>query len=264
MSGPRHVSQQSVQSVPAASPNRAMRARQFPPAAALGAAVIDATPLRLRRSAELDQFVSALLTADDATLDGIVDGYLERSGDVTALYEGIFAEAARELGEMWASDDCSFYEVTIASGRIHRLIRDLGQRGRDAVSFYPGSTGRILLACAHDEQHSLGLTVLAEFFVRDGWDVQISAGLGSEALLDRVRDSEYNLLGFSVAVTARIAKLQQDIRRSRQVSRKRDIRVLVGGQLITADPSLAERIGADGYAADARSALREARRLLSA
>jgi methanogenic corrinoid protein MtbC1 len=48
------------------------------------------------------------------------------------------------------------------------------------------------------------------------------------------------------------------------VSRNKDIKVIVGGSLITDDPSLAERIGADGFATDASSAIVEARRIISA
>jgi methanogenic corrinoid protein MtbC1 len=164
---------------------------------------------------------------------------------------------------MWTDDDCSFYDVTLGTGRIQRLVREFSHQFL-ADYAYPGSTGRILLCSAPDEQHSLGIAVLAEFFVRDGWDVHVGPGLGSEALLDKVREGEYHLLGFSVAVTSRLSKLQQDIRRARQVSRNPDIKVMVGGSLITEDPSLAERIGADGFATDAASAIAEARRLLPA
>ncbi len=50
-------------------------------------------------------------------------------------------------------------------------------------------------------------------------------------------------------------------RRVRQVSRNADIRVLVGGHLFGADPSLVQQLGADGHATDADSAVVMARRL---
>lgn len=216
-----------------------------------------------RSSVRIVQFVEALLSSDDNAAPALATSYIESGTSPEDLFESVFPASARRLGDLWLSDDCSFYDVTVGSGRIHRLVRQFSPQFI-AQQHLPGHTGRVLLAVAAEEQHSLGVAVLAEFFVRDGWDVHIEPGLASEGLLDKVRDSEYDLLGFSVSVSARIAKLQQDIRRSRQVSRNRDIRVLIGGQLITADPSLSSRIGADGYAVDARSAVREARRLISA
>lgn len=212
---------------------------------------------------DVPRFIRILLSHDEQAAYAFAAELIERGVTTERLYEGLFAQAARELGEMWLSDDCTFYDVTLGTGRIQRLIREFSHQFL-ADYLYPGSTGRLLLCSASDEQHSLGIAVLAEFFVRDGWDVHVGPGLGSEALLDKVRENDYNLLGFSVAVTSRISKLQQDIRRCRQVSRNKDIKVIVGGSLITEDPSLAERIGADGFATDASSAIAEARRIISA
>jgi MerR family transcriptional regulator, light-induced transcriptional regulator len=212
---------------------------------------------------DVQRFIRILLSHDEQAAHAFAAELIERGVTTERLYEGLFADAARTLGEMWETDDCTFYDVTLGTGRIQRLIREFSHQFL-ADYLYPGSTGRLLLCSAADEQHSLGIAVLAEFFVRDGWDVHVGPGLGSEAFLDKVRESDYNLLGFSVACTGRISKLQQDIRRARQVSRNRDIKVIVGGALITADPSLAERIGADGYAIDASTAIAAARRIISA
>lgn len=212
---------------------------------------------------DVQRFIRILLSHDEQAAHAFAAELIERGVTTERLYEGLFAEAARTMGEMWLEDDCSFYDVTLGTGRIQRLIREFSHQFL-ADYLYPGSTGRLLLCSAADEQHSLGIAVLAEFFVRDGWDVHVGPGLGSEALLDKVRESDYNLLGFSVACTSRISKLQQDIRRARQVSRNRDVKVMVGGALITADPSLAERIGADGFALDATTAIAAARRIISA
>lgn len=212
---------------------------------------------------DVQRFIRILLSHDEQAAQAFAAELVERGVTTERLYEDLFAEAARTLGEMWEADDCTFYDVTLGTGRIQRLIREFSHQFL-ADYLYPGSTGRLLLCSASDEQHSLGIAVLAEFFVRDGWDVHVGPGLGSDALLDKVRESDYNLLGFSVACTSRISKLQQDIRRARQVSRNRGVKIIVGGALISADPSLAERIGADGYALDASTAIAAARRIISA
>jgi MerR family transcriptional regulator, light-induced transcriptional regulator len=227
----------------------------------IGALGVDAAAVESRF--DVQRFTRALLSNDEQAAHEYATELVGRGVTPEQLYEGLFAQSARLLGIMWENDDCSFYEVTLGSGRIQRLVREFSHQFL-AQYQYPGSTGRLFLCSANGEQHSLGIAVLAEFFVRDGWDVHVGPGLNIESLLDKVRESEYNLLGFSVSSTTRIAKLQQDIRRARQVSRNPDIKVLVGGHLITEDPSLAERIGADGYATDAASAVREARRLILA
>lgn len=263
MSGPRPLSQQLQQRPASTGGARGARGRASVVADAVGLpASVGEQPSAVGPEV-VQRFIKVLLSHDDLAADAFAQQLVERGASAADLYEGLFAHAARELGEMWCADECSFYDVTLGTGRIQRLVREFSHQFLSEYQ-YPGSAGRILLSCASDEQHSLGTAILAEFFIKDGWDVHIGPGLGSETLLDRVRENQYNLLGFSVSVSSRISRLQQDIRRARQVSRNRDIKVLVGGALITSDPSLTERIGADGFAVDARSAVQEARRLLSA
>lgn len=266
MSGPQPRSQPMADVAASLGSGQHTRSHQSSARVIAPRAELVATPERDRSQIgepDVERFIKILLSYDEQAAQVFASEILDRGISAEHLYERLFAGAARRLGDMWLTDDCSFYDVTLGTGRIQRLIREFSHQFL-ADNVYPGSTGRLLLCSAADEQHSLGLAVLAEFFVRDGWDVHVGPGIGSEALLDRVRETDYHLIGFSVAVTSRIAKLQQDIRRVRQVSRNSDIRVMVGGSLITEDPSLAERIGADGFANDAASAIAVARRLLTA
>lgn len=266
MSGPRPVEQQLATAHTAAPSHRSHRAK-LPPSIAHAAPQV--APVRAPREepraipARLQLFIQALIAHDDDAVARYSQALAADGTTAEQFYEEFVGPAARILGEMWCTDDCSFYDVTVGTGRLHRLVRDWSPAFlRDLV--IPGAAGRIALGCCSNEQHSLGVALLAEYFIRDGWDVQLCQAIGSDGLLDNVRENGYNLLGFSVSVTDHLGKLQADIRRVRQVSRNRDIKVLVGGALISADPSLVKRIGADGYAHDASSAVREARRLLLA
>ncbi len=266
MTGPRPIApqQQSATMHNPASTGRPARARSapalvnglvFPPAQQ---ALVDEA---VAESVVLGDFIRALLAPDDEIATHFVERLLDAGTTPQSLYEDCFTPAARLLGKMWEEDECSFYDVTVGAGRIQRMVRELSHRFL-AEQAFPGSAGRILLGCAPGEQHSLGIAILAEFFVRDGWDVHLTSGLGSEGLLDKVRGAEYNLLGFSVSGSERVSVLKRQIQLVRQVSRHRDIRILVGGHIISTDPTWVRRLGANGHAVDAASAVREARRLM--
>lgn len=265
MSGPQPVPQHSAGSADASSgPARHPRARTGP--SVVSGLVFPPAQQSLVEQAEsvspqLGDFVKALLSPDDDVAMHFVDRLLEAGMTPQSLYEECFTPAARILGEMWETDECSFYDVTVGTGRIQRMVRELSHRFL-ADQAFPGSMGRIILACAPGEQHSLGVAILAEYFAKDGWDVHLSSGLGSEGLLDKVKESDYNLLGLSVSGSDRLAVVKREIQMIRQVSRNRDIKILVGGYVVSADPSIVRRLGADGFAPDAASAVREARRML--
>lgn len=205
-------------------------------------------------------FTETLLSGDDSAPGAFVRSLLRQGVAPGTLLEDVFTPAARELGQRWVTDDCSFYEVTIGTGHIQRLVRAVSPLFL-ANSAMHGSMGRMLLTCAPGEQHSLGTMIVAEYFIRDGWDVHLMTTYGADILLDMVRQADYHCLGVSVSCDQYVSGLRKDIRRVRQVSRNADIKVLVGGQLFGLDRPKIDLLGADGCATDAESAVAEARRL---
>ncbi|MFN0099347.1 MAG: B12-binding domain-containing protein [Gemmatimonadaceae bacterium] len=227
----------------------------FPPAPPLST---DESQARIVASHE--RLVQALIGESDAAAHLLVVSLLEAGVRAETLLDDAFPRAARALGELWCADDADFYTVTVAMTRLHRLVHEVSAPFL-AEQAFPGSAGRVLLCGIDGEQHLLGLSILAEFLSRDGWDVHLLSAVPASVLLDKVRNADYNLIGFSVAVGDKVSRLRTTIQRVRQVSRNRDIRILVGGLAITEDPTLCARLGADGSATDAPSTVREARRL---
>lgn len=209
----------------------------------------------------ISEFTLALLSADESAAGDLMRGLLARGTSPEAVFEDLFAPAARRLGEMWETDDCSFYEVTIGSGRIQCLMRELAAQLTAPTRF--GGTGRVILSLAPGEQHSLGMMIVAEHLLRDGWDVHFLSSYNDEYLLDKVQETHYDCVGFSISCTKHLAGLARDIKRIRQMSTNRDIRIVVGGPLVTKDPTIVARVGADGHAVNGAMAVTEARRLCS-
>jgi len=207
------------------------------------------------------EFVRAAIAPDDRVIRELVDRLLSQGVSVQSIYLDLLAPTARALGEMWDKDDCDFVDVTTGVGRLQLVLRDLSQmfvrdRPEEEVA------GRVLLACVPGEQHSLGLFMVAEFFVRDGWEVHVGPPLSDEQLLADVRSEWYDIVGFSVSCDSRLDHLKREIRRVRQASKNQNVLILVGGRAFNEHPGLLERIGADGSAANAELAPERARQLL--
>lgn len=207
-------------------------------------------------------FVRAVLAPSDGDVRMLVDDVLARGVSVQSIYLDLLAPAARALGDMWQDDACDFVEVTTGVGRLQLILRDLSQmfvRDRPDEEI----AGRVLLACMPGEQHSLGLFMVAEFFVRDGWEVHVGPPLSGEELLADVRSEWYDIVGFSVSCDSRLDHLKREIRRVRQASRNRDVLILTGGRAFNDHPDLLRRVGADASAANAELAPEVARQMLA-
>jgi methanogenic corrinoid protein MtbC1 len=77
------------------------------------------------------------------------------------------------------------------------------------------------------------------------------------------RESWVDVAGFSIGAKSHLDSLTRIISQLRRVSRNRDISIMVGGPLILLHPELVARVGADVWARDAQTAVRQASGLLA-
>lgn len=218
-------------------------------------------PLPAVQPEHVAQLVNLVLAQDESAVLAFVGALHERGVSHEVLCLDLLAPAARRLGEMWETDDCDFAEVSIGSWRLHAAMRALA-RAQQASG--PATTGaRVLLMPLPGEQHTFGLSMVHDFFVRAGWDAWTGTVNDSAALHGMVRDQWVAVLGFSLASDEKLDALRAEIVRVRAASRNQDLLVMVGGPGFSADPALAEAVGADGTATDGLQAVQAAARLVA-
>ena len=211
---------------------------------------------------EIDALVALLTAGTDARIAEMVSALRSRGVSVESLYLDFFAAAARRLGEMWNEDLCEFPTVTVALGRLQRLLRELSPAFGIEVG-HPANGRRALFAQPRDEQHSFGLSMVAEFFRRDGWDVLGGVGGAVADIAAKVREEWVDIIGLSIGVEARLPWLRDSIRDARAATRNPDMRVIVGGPIFSLHPQWAAEVGADGTACKGNEAPLLAERLMA-
>lgn len=212
---------------------------------------------------DVDDFVKACLSHDEERCPAIVAGLIEAGVPLERLCLDLLAPAARTLGTMWEDDEVDFLEVTLGLGRMQRVVRDLGRRVA-AETPMSADAGQAFLCAMPEEQHSLGLAMVAEFFVADGWGVTVGPPLGAEDVLHEVGAHWYDVVGLSAGIVERIPRIAEVIRNIRAASLNADLSVLVGGRAFVNNPELVARVGADASAPDAAQGPMVARTLVHA
>lgn len=220
-------------------------------------------PLAFVTTAEDTARLVKLLLAGNAA-DGMtyINDLMLLGASASSLYLGIITQAARILGELWEDDRADFAQVTISMGLLQHVVRALSPDFQSA-GVTRAHADTVLLLPAPGEQHSLGLVILAEFFRREGWHVvggPISSANDAASIVER---TWIDVAGFSIGSGSKLDSLTACIRGVRQASCNKDIKIMVGGPLLLLRPDLVGVVGADSSAADAPSAVREARGLIS-
>jgi methanogenic corrinoid protein MtbC1 len=232
---------------------RLVRAHATPAGEAAGAQV----PTR----AEVLAFTQQVMARDDAALQQQLAVLRGRGVSVETIYVHLLAPAARHLGELWEDDRCHFADVTVGMGRLQQIMRGLSAAfGSDIDAPHGGR--RALLMPAPGEQHTFGLSMVAEFFARAGWEVTGVMDPQAAGFEDKVKEEWFDLVGISAGSTTRLDSMLSCIAKVRRLSHNRAVTVMVGGPLFAGHPELVERLGADGVATDGQHAPALAERLL--
>lgn len=187
---------------------------------------------------------------------------LHRSGVApVSIYEDLLAPAARQLGVMWENNSCTFADVTIGVLRLQNAQRLLAAQPLDCAA-PPLGAPRALLMPVPGEQHTFGLSMVLDYFVRAGWEARLGPVSSREQALALVRRERTEMLGLGFACDERVADAAALIVEMRRASGNPDLIVMVGGPSFLADPDLAGRIGADATAVDGQQAVLLANSLL--
>ena len=132
-------------------------------------------------AAEVQAMVHALVDDSEERVLALVQQLRGRGVPVSGIFLDLLTPAARELGQLWEDDRVDFATVTVSLGRLQRLLRQLSPDFGSEVD-HPRNGRRVLLTQPDTEQHMFGLSMVAEFFRRDGWDVLGGvAGVGNDA-----------------------------------------------------------------------------------
>jgi methanogenic corrinoid protein MtbC1 len=224
-------------------------------------ALAPALPPRVPDLSLVESFLRCMLERTDSHVAQHLARLREGGMSIEAIYLDLFSPVARRLGEMWDDDTCDFSTVTVALGRLQRLLREFSPAFGTEVE-HPPHGRRALFVQPRDEQHSFGLSMVAEFFRRDGWDVIGGIGGAVAHPADKVSEEWVDLVGFSVGTDSRLPWLKETIEDVRAASRNTALTILVGGPPFLENPEWALEAGADGTARDGKQAPAVAERLL--
>jgi methanogenic corrinoid protein MtbC1 len=214
-----------------------------------------------RLPTEVEHFAALALGNDDGAAFAYVEERLAKGSTVESIFLDLLAPAARQLGTLWESDAADFANVTLAVGRLQLIMRRLSDRFTDETNaFHAGES--VLLTIIPGDQHSFGLSMVAEFFRRAGWNLCTGPFSSHQELTSLVHNHWFDIVGFSVSSDRRLDELKKDIHDIRRCSRNRYVGIIIGGPMVVAQPDLVASMGADMMSADATTAPQQAHGLI--
>jgi methanogenic corrinoid protein MtbC1 len=171
----------------------------------------------------------------------------------------VLAPAQREVGRMWLNDEINVAEEHFATATTKMVMSQLS--GRAEPQARNGKT--VVAASVPDNQHDLGLQMVADVFELHGWrTISLGANVPVPDLVHAVESFQADLLLISAALGKHLTTVRDTIGAMRHHDPTRNTKILVGGTAFAGLADLAEQYGADGHAANATEALDLANRMV--
>jgi MerR family transcriptional regulator, light-induced transcriptional regulator len=214
------------------------------------------TPL----SPKARSFLKAVLAGDAGKSRVVIDEALAAGTHLREIYTGIFQPALRETGRLWQQDEATIAQEHYVTGIVRGIMEQLHDRIAQASG--RSQKKRVVTACVGEELHEIGIRMVADFFVMDGWDVySTGANTPAKSILAAVKEQKADVVALSITMPSRLAELEYLVRSLRADKATADVKVIVGGYPFILLPGLAKQIGADAVAAGAEDAVAAANRL---
>lgn len=205
----------------------------------------------------ISRFAELCVNNDPGKIDEQVTDMLAKGVSLESIFLYLLEPVARHLGDRWLADDLSFLDVHMGLTRLHQLICECESIGYQSEN-QPLPNQSILLTCAPGEDHTFGLTMVADFFRRYGWQVSNLCGLDSDFLMARLSSTHYSAAGFSLHHEASYDRLKTTIEQVRTTSSNKNLVIMVGGDYFIRNPEGVKSIGADIFATNGKEAVSKA------
>jgi len=207
--------------------------------------------------ADLKALADAVIRGDQSAAVEITKAALE-NGELaeSVLNDGLIA-GMDVVGARFKKNEIYIPEVLIAA-RAMKMAMEILEPELLKAGVQP--VGKFLIATVQGDLHDIGKNLVAMMLKGAGFDVvDLGVDVEPEKFVEQVKTHGVHVVGMSALLTTTMTGMEKTIKALKDagVSAK----IMIGGAPITQD--YADKIGADGYAADAASAVDLAKSLVA-
>lgn len=212
------------------------------------------TPSRATTTAVADRLWDAVIDGDENLAAETVEGALAGGLPEEALLLDVIAPVQARIGAEWAANRISVAQEHAATAINERVVAHLAHRRRALPAPQrPEPRGRVTVACVDGEWHAFPARIVAEVLQLHGWRVDfLGARMPTPHLVSHLHRTDPRAVLLSGSIPLRLPAAHAAITACRSAG----VPVLAGGRAFGPDGRYARILGADGWAPDARGALR--------
>ena len=208
----------------------------------------------------LEQYLEFLLNGDRHSAGKMIIEAVDNGISVKDIYLYVFQSSLYEVGRLWQEN-----KITVAQEHYITAATQLIMSQLYPYISNSKKTGKVLVATSvSKELHEVGVRMVADFFEMDGWNTfYLGANTPTESIIQTIISKKADLVLISATISSHIGEVMDLIRTVRRCAECRDPKIIVGGYPFNVDINLWKKVGADGQAEDAETAIEMAEKLVT-
>jgi len=194
-------------------------------------------------------YVANAIQGEHVGASKIIDQALAIGVTPKNVYIHLILPAQQEIGTRWHDGELNIPQEHAATqialaemGRLRPLLRRKTALNK-----------RVVVSSVQGDPHAIGGRMVSDFMHMEGWDVDfLGADTPSVELVKFVLERKPVIVGLSLTLESLITPAKLAVEQLRKAAP--GVKIIVGGFLVSADPTGCEAIGADAYVARAQDA----------
>jgi 5-methyltetrahydrofolate--homocysteine methyltransferase len=199
--------------------------------------------------ADLKLLAEAVINGDQATAVEITKSAIEEGTAAASILNDGLIEAMNTVGVRFKKNQVYIPEVLIAARAMKSAMEILEP---ELVKAGVKPVGKFLLGTVQGDLHDIGKNLVGMMLKGAGFNViDIGIDVAPEKFVAHANSTGAGLIGLSTLLTTTMPAMENTVKTLRQAGIT--AMIMVGGAPVT--QAYADKIGADGYAADAATAV---------
>ena len=202
--------------------------------------------------------INALVECDEAKVLELVQNAVNEGVAAKEILNQGLISGMDIVGEKMENEDMFIPEVLMAAkamsaavGILKPLLAD------DDIT----ALGKVVIGTVKGDLHDIGKNLVAMMLESAGFEVHnLGVDISPDKFVSGVNEKNANMVCLSALLTTTMPMMKQTIDALAENGLKDRVKIMVGGAPVT--QNFADEIGADGYASDAGSATKLAKKLL--
>ncbi len=207
--------------------------------------------------ADLKALSDAIIKGDQSTAVEITRQSLAEGTPAKSVLDDGLIAGMEVVGARFKKNEIYIPEVLIAARAMKMAMEVLEP---ELVKAGVEPVGKLAIGTVQGDLHDIGKNLVAMMLKGAGFDVvDLGVDVGPEKFVEQAKAKGIQLIGMSALLTTTMPGMEKTVKALKGAGLS--TKVIVGGAPVTQD--YADRIGADGYAADAASAVDMAKSLVA-